>query len=238
MRSAPRTRGFPYLFARAIDRAPQRPRARSALGFPPSAEDPTARPAPASALVGCPACVARGGPRHHRPVDHNRRASGRLRQRRLGVRTPRGRGGRANRREEQPMPETPNTEFWRDLKPITSVFKPDARPEVYIADAPTDDERYYVPFTETVGSRPLWISPTQNRWCDILYAKGAGPGQPPLPPAAGLRLHDLRQVGLPRARLGRDRGRLRLRGAGRGAHARRLRARRADEGRTSTSPGR
>ena len=66
------------------------------------------------------------------------------------------------------------TEFWRDLKPITNVFKADARPEVYLSDAPTEDERYYVPFTETVSSRPLWISPTQNRWCDILYAKGPG----------------------------------------------------------------
>ena len=66
------------------------------------------------------------------------------------------------------------TEFWRDLKPITNVFKADARPEVYLSDAPTEDERYYVPFTDTVSSRPLWISPTQNRWCDILYAKGPG----------------------------------------------------------------
>ena len=33
-------------------------------------------------------------------------------------------------------------------------------PEAYVADAPTDDERYYVPLTETVGIRPLWISPT------------------------------------------------------------------------------
>ena len=66
------------------------------------------------------------------------------------------------------------TEFWRDLKPITNVFKADARPEVYVPDAPTEDERYYVPFTDTVGSRPLWISPTQNRWCDVLYAKGPG----------------------------------------------------------------
>jgi hypothetical protein len=57
------------------------------------------------------------------------------------------------------------TEFSRGLKPITSVFKADARPEVYVSDAPTEDERYYVPFTETVGSRSLWISPTQNRWC-------------------------------------------------------------------------
>ena len=31
-----------------------------------------------------------------------------------------------------------------------------------------------MPFTDTVSSRPLWISPAQNKWCDILMAKGAG----------------------------------------------------------------
>jgi 2,4'-dihydroxyacetophenone dioxygenase len=66
------------------------------------------------------------------------------------------------------------TEFWRDLKPIDTVFREGALPETYIQDAPTEDERYYVPFTDTVGSRPLWISPSQNRWADVLYAKGAG----------------------------------------------------------------
>ena len=40
--------------------------------------------------------------------------------------------------------------------------------------APTDDLRYYVPFSDTVSSRPLWISPSQNKWCDVLYAKSAG----------------------------------------------------------------
>ena len=65
-------------------------------------------------------------------------------------------------------------EFWRSLKPIEKVFQPDALPEVYMANAATDDERYYVPFTETVSSRPLWISPSQNKWCDILMAKAAG----------------------------------------------------------------
>jgi 2,4'-dihydroxyacetophenone dioxygenase len=65
-------------------------------------------------------------------------------------------------------------EFWRDLKPVPKVFQPDALPEVYMKGAATDDERYYVPFTETVSSRPLWISPSQNKWCDILMAKGAG----------------------------------------------------------------
>lgn len=72
------------------------------------------------------------------------------------------------------MPEAPKAEFWRDLKPISPVFKPDALPEAYIRNAPSDDEKLYVPFTETVSSRPLWISPAQNKWCDILMAKAPG----------------------------------------------------------------
>jgi uncharacterized RmlC-like cupin family protein len=72
------------------------------------------------------------------------------------------------------MAEAATTEFWRDIKPIASPFKPGALPEAYVANAATEDERYYVPFNETVGSRPLWISPSQNRWCDILWAKKAG----------------------------------------------------------------
>ena len=66
-------------------------------------------------------------------------------------------------------------EFWQNIPPIANPFKPDALPEAYIANAATDDERYYVPFTETVSSRPLWISPSQNKWCDILMAKEAEP---------------------------------------------------------------
>ena len=72
------------------------------------------------------------------------------------------------------MPETPKAEFWRDIKPVERVFTTDAQPEIYIPDAPTEDERYYVPFSDTVFSRPLWISPSQNRWADILWARSAG----------------------------------------------------------------
>lgn len=50
------------------------------------------------------------------------------------------------------------------------MFQPDALPEAYVANAATDDERYYVPFTEMVSPRPLWILPTQNMWCAILMA--------------------------------------------------------------------
>jgi len=72
------------------------------------------------------------------------------------------------------MPKLATTEFWKDILPLAEVFKPDAKPEAYIKDAPTRDERYYVPFTDTISSRPLWISPHENRWADVLMAKGAG----------------------------------------------------------------
>lgn len=72
------------------------------------------------------------------------------------------------------MTEIGATEFWRELQPVTNVFRAEALPEIYTTDAPTDDERFYVPFTETVGSRPLLISPAQNRWCDVLMARAAG----------------------------------------------------------------
>jgi len=72
------------------------------------------------------------------------------------------------------MAQLPTSEFWQDLKPITDSMKPDAQPEVFHQFAPIDDERYYAPLSETVLSRPLWISPRDNRWADILWAKTAG----------------------------------------------------------------
>jgi 2,4'-dihydroxyacetophenone dioxygenase len=66
------------------------------------------------------------------------------------------------------------TEFWRDLKPIDNVFRKYALPEMYTPNIASDDERYYVPLSETVGSRPVWISVAQNSWCDVLRATGPG----------------------------------------------------------------
>jgi 2,4'-dihydroxyacetophenone dioxygenase len=66
------------------------------------------------------------------------------------------------------------TEFWRGLKPIAQAFRPGVAPEAYVHDAATDDDRFYAPLSETVGTRPLWISPSQNRWCDVLMCRGAG----------------------------------------------------------------
>ena len=72
------------------------------------------------------------------------------------------------------MTEAAGGEFWRGLKPIAQVFRPGAVPEAYVSDAATEDERFYAPLSETVGTRPLWISPSQNRWCDVLMCRGAG----------------------------------------------------------------
>jgi 2,4'-dihydroxyacetophenone dioxygenase len=92
---------------------------------------------------------------------------------------PRGSRGDGSPREEQRevlggRPPGEQSEFWRELKPIEQKFRPGALPEAYIANAPTDDDRFYAPLSETVGTRPLWISPSQNRWCDVLMCRGAG----------------------------------------------------------------
>lgn len=73
------------------------------------------------------------------------------------------------------MPETPHTEFWKDIKPIENPDKPMALPEVHIANADSyEDERYYVPLSETAFTKPLWISIQNNMWADVLMCKGAG----------------------------------------------------------------
>lgn len=51
------------------------------------------------------------------------------------------------------MPERATIGSWREPKPIGEVFEPGAKPEAGVADAPNHDERYSVPFTETVSSR-------------------------------------------------------------------------------------
>jgi 2,4'-dihydroxyacetophenone dioxygenase len=72
------------------------------------------------------------------------------------------------------MPQTPGSEFWRDIKPIEKVFRPGALPEVYHSQIAAGDERYFVPFSDTVSSKPLWISIQRNMWADVLMAKRAG----------------------------------------------------------------
>jgi 2,4'-dihydroxyacetophenone dioxygenase len=43
------------------------------------------------------------------------------------------------------MPEAATTEFWKGLKPLQTVFQPNALPEIFTANAATEDERYYAP---------------------------------------------------------------------------------------------
>jgi len=47
---------------------------------------------------------------------------------------------------EGSVAEAASSELWKDLRPSAEVFKPDALRDAFIADAPTDDKKYYVPF--------------------------------------------------------------------------------------------
>src|SRR4051812_22885362 len=104
-------------------------------------------------------------------------------------------------------------EFWRDLKPIEGVFKKDAAAEVYLPDGP-DGRRALLRAAVRDGEHAaaLDLAPEQPLVRHPLRERG-GSREPALPPARGLLVHDLGQVELPGARLGRHRRRLRLRGA-------------------------
>lgn len=52
--------------------------------------------------------------------------------------------------------------------------RPFALPELFIADPAFDVPEFWMPFTETVMARPLWICLQRNMWANILAAKGAG----------------------------------------------------------------
>jgi hypothetical protein len=69
-------------------------------------------------------------------------------------------------------------------------------PEADIANAAIDDDLYYVTLSETVFSRPLWITPTKKSLERYLYGEESRPREAPLPSTPNLRLHDLRQMGL------------------------------------------
>lgn len=72
------------------------------------------------------------------------------------------------------MPESAGTEFWRTLTAIPQVYRAGALPEMYAAKVAECEDHWFVPMSETVGSRPLWISPQRNMWADILMARAAG----------------------------------------------------------------
>jgi (R,R)-butanediol dehydrogenase/meso-butanediol dehydrogenase/diacetyl reductase len=67
------------------------------------------------------------------------------------------------------MPEMPNSEFWKTLKPIENSQKPDALPEVYLSQVATDDDRYYVPFTETVAVADLIGQAAGGEGVDVAF---------------------------------------------------------------------
>ena len=104
----------------------------------------------------------------------------------------------------------------------------DAAREI-VAVALPEDERVWVPQADNVWFRPLMLNTGQRR----LGEPAAGPEvrrtEPPSPPGPGPRLRASRAVALPGARLGRERGELRLRAARRDPHAGGRRRRAGDD---------
>ncbi|MDX3948423.1 hypothetical protein QYP01_23350 [Pseudomonas aeruginosa] len=65
------------------------------------------------------------------------------------------------------MPELATREFWKDLQPIPDCFKPDAKPEVYLRNAPTEDERLYlVAYEHEQPMRAFFIVKGPLVWLD------------------------------------------------------------------------
>lgn len=60
------------------------------------------------------------------------------------------------------------------LVPYQLPFPQDAQEEIVIPGAMTEDERLWVPQTETVSFRPLCLSTSQGYWVSLLRVRGAG----------------------------------------------------------------
>ena len=72
------------------------------------------------------------------------------------------------------MPETPHSECWADLKPVANPFREGSLPELHQPAIAEGDEACWMPLSETVFSKPVWISPARNMWADVLMAKTPG----------------------------------------------------------------
>jgi len=72
------------------------------------------------------------------------------------------------------MADTAVKEFWADIKPVPKVFREGALPEIYSSKIAEGDPRYWVPISEPVSSKPVWISPSKNMWADVLMSTGPG----------------------------------------------------------------
>ncbi len=72
------------------------------------------------------------------------------------------------------MTAEPGREF-RNRPASPARMRPSAHPAgAFIRDAASGDPRFYVPLLPAAWTRPLWISPAQNRWCEVLMVVRAG----------------------------------------------------------------
>ncbi|PWJ13289.1 2,4'-dihydroxyacetophenone dioxygenase family protein [Jannaschia seohaensis] len=67
--------------------------------------------------------------------------------------------------------ETPDAD---ERTPYQLPFPQDALPEIVIPDAIPEDERIWVPQTETVSFRPLCLNRSQGYWMNLLRVRQSG----------------------------------------------------------------
>jgi len=60
------------------------------------------------------------------------------------------------------------------MTPYQLPFPPDAQEEIVIPDAVPEDERVWVPQTETVSFRPLCLNRSQGYWMNLLRVRKSG----------------------------------------------------------------
>lgn len=61
-----------------------------------------------------------------------------------------------------------------DRMPYQFPMPPDALPEIVVPDAIPEDERLWVPQTDTVSFRPLCLNRSQGYWMNLLRVRGSG----------------------------------------------------------------
>ncbi|QDC08482.1 hypothetical protein FHY55_04135 [Oceanicola sp. D3] len=63
------------------------------------------------------------------------------------------------------MAEEPTTEFWRDLKPIANIFRPDAKPEAYLPDAAAAGDFIF----ESLGERHTLVAYEHDEPINVFF---------------------------------------------------------------------
>lgn len=69
------------------------------------------------------------------------------------------------------MPEPATVENWKDVAPVPDFQRPYGLDNLYVPDITGDHDLHYMTMREGLWARALWISPSQNMWCNVLKGR-------------------------------------------------------------------